>query len=73
MLEGLHFEVAEGAPGPPVEADNDGAAGEQIAQADRAAAGVEVEIAFTKRLGAGLFGGEGFILQRLPYTIGRGA
>lgn len=30
-----------------------------------AAAGVEVEIAFTKRIGAGLFGGEGFILQRL--------
>ncbi|MCW5873748.1 MAG: TIGR00266 family protein [Anaerolineales bacterium] len=26
---------------------------------------VEIEIAFTKRLGAGLFGGEGFILQRL--------
>jgi uncharacterized protein (TIGR00266 family) len=30
-----------------------------------AARGVEIEIAFTKRLGAGLFGGEGFILQRL--------
>lgn len=30
-----------------------------------AARGVEVEIAFTKRLGAGLFGGEGFILQKL--------
>lgn len=30
-----------------------------------AAQGTEVEIAFTKRLGAGLFGGEGFILQRL--------
>lgn len=30
-----------------------------------AAQGVEVEVAFTKRLGAGLFGGEGFILQRL--------
>jgi len=27
--------------------------------------GVEIEVAFTKRLGAGLFGGEGFILQRL--------
>lgn len=26
---------------------------------------VEIEIAFTRRLGAGLFGGEGFILQRL--------
>jgi uncharacterized protein (AIM24 family) len=30
-----------------------------------AAAGIEIELAFTKRLGAGLFGGEGFILQRL--------
>ncbi len=30
-----------------------------------AAQGVEIEVAFTKRLGAGLFGGEGFILQRL--------
>lgn len=30
-----------------------------------AAQGVEIEIAFTKRLGAGIFGGEGFILQRL--------
>lgn len=30
-----------------------------------AASGIEIEVAFTKRLGAGLFGGEGFILQRL--------
>jgi len=30
-----------------------------------AAQGIEIEIAFTRRLGAGLFGGEGFILQRL--------
>jgi uncharacterized protein (TIGR00266 family) len=30
-----------------------------------AAAGIEVEVAFTKRMGAGFFGGEGFILQRL--------
>lgn len=30
-----------------------------------AAKGVEIEIAFTKKLGAGIFGGEGFILQRL--------
>ncbi len=34
-----------------------------------AARGIEIEIAFTKKLGAGLFGGEGFILQRLT---GRG-
>ena len=30
-----------------------------------AARGIEVEIEFNKRIGAGLFGGEGFILQRL--------
>lgn len=30
-----------------------------------AAEGIEIEVAFTKRLGAGIFGGEGFILQRL--------
>ncbi|MBN2487958.1 MAG: TIGR00266 family protein [Methanosarcinaceae archaeon] len=30
-----------------------------------AANGVEIEVALTKKLGAGLFGGEGFILQRL--------
>lgn len=30
-----------------------------------AAAGTQVSIAFTKRFGAGLFGGEGFILQEL--------
>jgi uncharacterized protein (TIGR00266 family) len=30
-----------------------------------AAQGINIEVAFTKKLGAGLFGGEGFILQRL--------
>ena len=30
-----------------------------------AAQGIEIEVAFTKKLGAGLFGGEGFILQKL--------
>lgn len=30
-----------------------------------AAAGIDIEVAFTKRLGSGLFGGEGFILQEL--------
>ncbi len=42
--------------------------GELLAQKDAflcAAKGVSVGIAFTKRLGAGFFGGEGFILQRL--------
>ncbi|MFN8572229.1 MAG: TIGR00266 family protein [Gemmatimonadaceae bacterium] len=42
--------------------------GELIAQKDSflcGARGVDVTIAFTKRIGAGFFGGEGFILQRL--------
>jgi uncharacterized protein (TIGR00266 family) len=49
--------------------------GELICQKDSflcAARGVEVNIAFTKRIGAGLFGGEGFILQRLSSPTGRG-
>jgi uncharacterized protein (TIGR00266 family) len=42
--------------------------GELIAQKDSflcAAKGVSVGIAFNKKIGAGLFGGEGFIMQRL--------
>lgn len=42
--------------------------GELLCQKDSflcAARGVSVGIAFTKRIGAGLFGGEGFILQKL--------
>ena len=42
--------------------------GELFCQKDAflcAALGTEVDIAFTKRLGTGFFGGEGFILQRL--------
>jgi uncharacterized protein (TIGR00266 family) len=42
--------------------------GEILCQKDAflcAALGTQIDIAFTKRLGAGFFGGEGFILQRL--------
>jgi len=42
--------------------------GELLAQKDAflcAAKGVSIGVAFTKRFGTGLFGGEGFILQRL--------
>lgn len=49
--------------------------GELLCQKDSflcAARGVEVTIAFTKRIGAGFFGGEGFILQRLVAPGGRG-
>lgn len=62
--------VAFGAPYPgkiiPLELDKLG--GSFLCQKDAflcAAQGIEIEIAFTKKLGAGLFGGEGFILQRL--------
>ncbi len=42
--------------------------GDMICQRDAylcSAYGIEITMAFTKRLGAGFFGGEGFILQRL--------
>ncbi len=42
--------------------------GEFLCQKDAflcAANGIDIDVAFTKRLGAGIFGGEGFILQRL--------
>src|SRR5256886_8320568 len=62
--------VAFGAPYPgkiiPVHLGDVG--GELLAQKDAflcAAKGVSLGIAFTKRFGAGLFGGEGFILERL--------
>src|SRR6186997_439794 len=62
--------VAFGAPYPgkivPVHLSEIG--GELIAQKDSflcAAKGVSVGIAFNKKIGAGLFGGEGFIMQRL--------
>jgi uncharacterized protein (TIGR00266 family) len=62
--------VAFGAPYPgkiiPVKLTDVG--GELIAQKDSflcAAKGVSVGIAFNKKIGAGLFGGEGFIMQRL--------
>ena len=62
--------VAFGAPYPgkvvPIDLPNFD--GQFIAQKDSflcAAQGVEIEVAFTKKLGTGIFGGEGFILQRL--------
>lgn len=62
--------VAMGAPYPgkviPLELGRLG--GRFICQKDSflcAAKGIDIELEFTKRIGAGLFGGEGFILQRL--------
>ncbi len=55
-------------PGKIIPVDLSSVGGELICQKDSflcAAFGTEVSIAFNKRIGAGLFGGEGFILQRL--------
>ncbi len=55
-------------PGKIVPFDLDTFGGQVLCQKDSflcAARGTEIEVAFTKKLGAGLFGGEGFILQRL--------
>lgn len=55
-------------PGKIIPIDMSKVKGELICQKDAflcAALGTEVSIAFTKRLGTGFFGGEGFILQRL--------
>ena len=62
--------VAFGAPYPGkiMAIDLDEADGELICQKNSflcAALGTELTIAFNKKIGAGLFGGEGFILQRL--------
>lgn len=62
--------VAFGAPYPGkiIAIDLDEVQGELICQKDSflcAALGTEISIAFNKKLGAGLFGGEGFILQKL--------
>ena len=62
--------VAFGAPypGKVVPVDLSAFDGEFTAQKDSflcSAQGVEIEVAFTKKLGTGIFGGEGFILQRL--------
>ena len=55
-------------PGKIIAYDMSAAGGELLCQKDAflaAALGTEIGIAFTKRLGVGFFGGEGFILQRL--------
>jgi uncharacterized protein (TIGR00266 family) len=63
-----HVAFAAPYPGKIIPLDLTALGGTMICQKDSflcAAQGIEVEVAFTKRLGAGLFGGEGFILQRL--------
>ena len=63
-----HVGFAAPYPGKIIPLDLGELGGEFLCQKDSflcAAAGIEIEVAFTKRLRAGFFGGEGFILQRL--------
>ncbi len=63
-----HVAFAAPYPGKIVAFDLDRFNGQVLCQKDSflcAAQGTDIEVAFTKRLGAGFFGGEGFILQRL--------
>jgi len=63
-----HVAFAAPYPGKIIPLDLSALGGRFLCQKDSflcAAQGTEIEVAFTKRIGAGLFGGEGFILQRL--------
>jgi uncharacterized protein (TIGR00266 family) len=63
-----HVSFAAPYPGKIVPIDMKDFGGTILCQKDSflcAAQGIEIEIALTKRIGAGIFGGEGFILQRL--------
>ena len=63
-----HVAFAAPYPGKIIAIDLDEANGELLCQKNSflaAALGTEISIAFNKKIGAGLFGGEGFILQRL--------
>lgn len=63
-----HVGFAAPYPGKIIPLDLGELGGEFLCQKDSflcAASGIEIEVAFTKRLKAGFFGGEGFILQRL--------
>ncbi len=63
-----HVAFAAPYPGKIIVLDMEKLGGRFLVQKDGflcAAQGTEIEVAFTKRLGAGVFGGEGFILQRL--------
>lgn len=63
-----HVAFAAPYPGAIMPIDLDEAKGELICQRDAflcGAYGTQLSIAFSKKLGAGFFGGEGFILQRL--------
>ncbi len=63
-----HVGLAAPYPGTIIPLDLGALGGQFLCQKDSflcAAAGIEIEVAFTKKLSTGFFGGEGFILQRL--------
>lgn len=63
-----HVAFAAPYPGSVIPVDLSTVGGELLCQKDAflcAALGTKLDIAFTKRLGAGFFGGEGFILEKL--------
>ncbi|MDY6938673.1 MAG: TIGR00266 family protein [Cyanobacteriota bacterium] len=63
-----HVGFASTSPGQIIPLDLGQLGGEFLCQKDAflcAASGTEISVAFTRRLGAGFFGGEGFILQKL--------
>lgn len=63
-----HVAFAAPYPGKIIPLDLGAIGGSFLCQKDAflcAARGIEIEVAFTRKIGAGLFGGEGFILQRL--------
>ena len=63
-----HIAFAAPYPGKIIPLDMTALGGSFICQKDSflcAAKGIDIQVAFNKKLGAGLFGGEGFILQRL--------
>jgi len=63
-----HVAFAAPYPGRIIPIDLSSVGGELLCQKDAflcAALGTKLDIAFTRRIGAGFFGGEGFILQRL--------
>lgn len=67
-VEKQHVAFSAPYPGKIIPLDLSSIGGSFLCQKDAflcAANGVDIEVAFTKKLGAGFFGGEGFILQRL--------
>jgi uncharacterized protein (TIGR00266 family) len=63
-----HVSFAAPYPGRIIPLELDQLGGSMLCQKDAflcCAYGIEISVAFTKKFGAGLFGGEGFILQRL--------